>query len=94
MGRGRESVPDLDILVALSEMYGVTLDELVLGDAPRPARESTPAAKSVTRRSSVPARKRVFLKAALVFVLAVGCVGAAASASCTAPVWMQRRTFG
>lgn len=69
-----ESVPDLDILVALSEMYGVTLDELVLGDAPRPARESTPAEER--DEAFIRARKkRVFLKAALVFVLAVGVWG-------------------
>lgn len=69
-----ESVPDLDILVALSEMYGVTLDELVLGDAPRPARESIPAEER--DEAFIRARKkRVFLKAALVFVLAVGVWG-------------------
>ena len=77
MGRGESPVPDLDFLVALSEMYGVTLDELVLGDAPRPARESTPAEER--DEAFIRARKkRVFLKAALVFVLAVGGVGAAA----------------
>ena len=31
------SVPDLDKLVKLSQLFGVTLDELVMGPVPKPA---------------------------------------------------------
>ena len=38
------SVPDLDKLVKLSGVFGVTLDELVLGERPAPAPDPVPPA--------------------------------------------------
>lgn len=68
-----ESVPDLELLVALAEMYGVSLDELVLGTR---ADEPEPAGLEAEREEFLKTRKkRVFLKAVSTFVLAVGVWG-------------------
>ena len=68
-----ESVPDLELLVALAEMYGVSLDELVLGTR---ADEPEPAGLEAEREEFLKTRKkRVFLKAVFTFVLAVGVWG-------------------
>ena len=52
------SVPDLDKLVKLSQLFGVTLDELVMGPVPKPAQKKlsagyTPMATLLGRRLSV-----------------------------------------
>ena len=68
-----ESVPDLELLVAIAEMYGVSLDELVLGaraDEPKPAEPEAEREEFLKTR-----KKRVFLKAVFTFVLAVGVWG-------------------
>lgn len=68
-----ESVPDLELLVALAELYGVSLDLLVRGEA-EPAEESVPA--SVDTESFRKSRKkRLLFRMAVVFVLSVGVWG-------------------
>jgi len=56
------SIPELDKLLKLSELFGVTLDELVRGeDAPK-AETAVPAAQAVpplSRRRLRPSRKSV-----------------------------------
>ena len=49
------SVPDLDKLVKLSQLFGVTLDELVTGEAPQPKAETPPQPVTVSPR--MPGRK-------------------------------------
>ena len=68
-----ESVPDLELLVALAELYGVTLDELVTGSG-APAEDSRSASvdTDVFRKSRM---KKLLLRMAVVFVLSVGVWG-------------------
>ena len=49
------SVPDLDKLVKLSQVFDVTLDELVMGAEPRPKAETPPQQVVVSHR--MPGRK-------------------------------------
>lgn len=63
------SLPSTENLLALSALYGVTLDELVKGDGPAvPTAEVSPAAEAAPDRRQTPGeeerrhrRKRVFL---------------------------------
>ena len=49
------SVPDLDKLMKLSQLFGVTLDELVTGETPQPKAETPPQQVIVSHR--MPGRK-------------------------------------
>ena len=49
------SVPDLDKLVKLSQLFGVSLDELVTGTGPQPKAETPPQPVVVSHR--MPGRK-------------------------------------
>lgn len=60
------SVPELDKLVKMSELFGVTLDELVTGKAPTPS-ESAPAAPDWRQ----PAGLMLFMMAGLCLILTV-----------------------
>lgn len=70
-----ESVPDLELLVALAELYGVTLDELVLGKRGGEAvgEETTAAVDTEAFRKS--RRKRLLVRMATVFLFSVGVWG-------------------
>lgn len=46
------SVPELDKLVKLSRLFGVSLDELVTGEAPPPAPEAPPSSAAPPRQTS------------------------------------------
>lgn len=67
-----ESLPDLEVLVALAEIYGVTLDELVRGEcATRQSGGAEAVAEVDTADLKRRRRKKLALKMAGVFVLAV-----------------------
>ena len=51
------STPELDKLVKLSEVFGVSLDELVLDRKPQPPKESSPAPASKGNERHFPTRK-------------------------------------
>lgn len=66
------SVPDLDKMVALSELFGITLDELVKGEEPPPRKQeiASPAELPLSPRSD-PYRRTKLIVGAILLSLAL-----------------------